>query len=287
MDKLRFCSYSKLHGNLAKEYSTDCGWGCTIRNFQTLLANALVRLDVDPKVFLDDKISSNIFSFNKLVKEAEKYGGRPGQHYATSVVLRSLIDTCHEAMPKKFPFDAHIVNSIAECDEVVNKYSQRPLIAFVQLRMGLYHPDVAQVTALKTCMKMPVFLGTVGGKSKSSYYMFAMTDDNKVIYLDPHILTTDNNTANYAVQNHQIGLDLKATDIDPNMTIAFLCVSCNDRQYLRDALKELDLYIVDLRFHDSLIQPVIRDGDGRSMFTTILDAKSVSDDEIDDFTILQ
>lgn len=221
MSDLKFCSYARLYEPLSKKYATDCGWGCTVRNFQSLLCNAIWRSGGDPSLYVSDALSGSPFAFNKIIQETNKYGGEPGRFFATSVLLRAIVDICHECRPDHLPFDVMHGNDLLDL-QGLKAPRRRPVLALFQLRLGLGHPSRETATAISNLFKSPGFLGAVGGRGEKSFLFVSSTDKNELVYLDPHCFTEDNAAANFKLPLYQVGFDMKPEEVDPNMSVAFL-----------------------------------------------------------------
>ncbi|KAF2760680.1 hypothetical protein EJ05DRAFT_239416 [Pseudovirgaria hyperparasitica] len=203
-------------------FTSDTGWGCMIRSGQSILANALLILNLGRKwrrgatpneerkllsLFADDP--SAPFSVHRFVEYgAAACGKHPGEWFGPSAAARSI---------------QHLANSYTECqlrvyitcdsadvyeDSFFNVAKSagafHPTLVLVSIRLGIDRVTPVYWEALKNALQMPQSIGIAGyakqsivlgrispflthhrGRPAASHYFVGMQSQT-LFYLDPH-----------------------------------------------------------------------------------------------------
>lgn len=248
--------------NLAERdgFSSDTGWGCMIRSGQSLLANALIMLQLgrgwrrrkpegcqSPEtqseeearilaLFADSPDAP--FSIHRFVQHgASACGKHPGQWFgpsATASCIKELSTECAAVGLRVYvtPSTSDVYEdrfrSIAargpEDPTVV------PTLILLGIRLGPDRITPVYYEALKATLTYPQSIGIAGGRPSSSHYFVGCQGD-LFLYLDPHetrpALPYHHNASEYTEDDlatcHTRRLrGLRIGEMDPSMLIGFL-----------------------------------------------------------------
>lgn len=200
-------------------FTSDTGWGCMIRSGQSLLANALMMLQLGrdwrykTQVGLEDTKSSAAslaaeaqilslfadspsapFSIHRFVGHgASACGKHPGQWFgpsATASCIAALSNECAAAGLR-----VYVTPSTSDVYEdrfrsIAARSSTDPTITptliLLGIRLGLDRITPVYHEALKRSLTYPQSMGIAGGRPSSSHY-FIGVQNNTFFYLDPHV----------------------------------------------------------------------------------------------------
>lgn len=187
----RFCYRKKLQG-LGK-YSSDKGWGCTFRSFQSILAIFIHKLQLAFPSIVQDKFGVNEnylslfyddptkpFSIQKLTHTATKYGVEIGQ-WAKPSQLSAVAKEIFEEFQINVLIPIGLTISPTEIQE-----SKYPLLFLINIMVGQEKFEIAYLDFFKSCISNVNCLGFVSGYKGKSYYMSGFKDDH-FLYYDPHV----------------------------------------------------------------------------------------------------
>lgn len=170
---------------LYQNFSDDCGWGCTIRSFQMLLANLLLKKNFNVNLtdyFSDDSIY--IFSIHNILKFAEKYDAYAGNWFSLSVTGKAIADLQKENLNEKKNINQANFN-ITYLKTKTQKI-EFPSLVYFSTCLGVnniqkkYYNDVIKAFQFKNCT------GVVGGKKNSSFFFIGTNNVDRMLYFDPH-----------------------------------------------------------------------------------------------------
>ncbi|KAI9798549.1 MAG: Cysteine protease atg4 [Piccolia ochrophora] len=230
-------------------FTSDTGWGCMIRSGQSLLANALVMLDlgrdwrrgssidVERKLlslFADDPHAP--FSIHRFVEHgASACGKHPGEWFGPSATARCIQALCNDRADT--PLKVYITSDGSDVyeDGFLNiarpaGAAFQPTLILVGIRLGIDRVTPVYWEALKAALQMPQSIGIAGGRPSSSHY-FIGVQGSHFFYLDPHhtrpALPLHAHLADYTPEEvdscHTRRLRrLHISEMDPSMLIAFL-----------------------------------------------------------------
>ncbi|KAK4946497.1 Cysteine protease atg4 [Elasticomyces elasticus] len=272
-------SFSVRLRNLTERegFSSDTGWGCMIRSGQSLLANALVMLQLGrdwrrphhtttdsppPTTQSEASILSLFsdspdapFSIHRFVQHgASACGKHPGQWFgpsATASCIKELSAECAAAGLRVYvtPSASEVYEdrfrSIAATS--TTDPTLKPTLILLGIRLGLDRITPVYHEALKSALTYPQSIGIAGGRPSSSHYFVGCQGD-LFFYLDPHetrpALPHHENAPQYTEEEittcHTRRLrGLRISEMDPSMLIGFLIKDEADWEDWKHRLKEV------------------------------------------------
>ena len=266
--KLPWCTYrshfrpiTRLEaGKVGKVYTSDQGWGCTLRVGQMVLLAALSKHLGIPysenrfmyAAMICENLENSGFSLHNLVEIGRKYLRRtPGDWCSAGTVSHILHYIIRET--EFFPdFTVSVaMDGAIFRDEVLAEIAKRPvdslkcdcdpgttfcpscakqlwkgsLLLLVPLMPGRECIDPAFHEAIRFFLYQPQSLGMMGGMGKSAVYVVGYQDD-LLMYLDPHYVQRSARDEEDLLmhldtyQAHSIGL-LKLEEASSSLALAF------------------------------------------------------------------
>ena len=243
-------------------FSTDAGWGCTLRSGQMLLAQALVlyMLGRDWRIefchtsrgvartylqilrwFDDQPVATSPFSIHAVSQLSHLVGKNVGDWFGPSTlsqVLRTLVnDVDRTVNPSVPPLVVHLaMDQMVYKDEVHALCSVRnvdtdettwtPVMLLLPLRLGVSTTNEVYYDGLKAAFTFPHCCGMVGGRPKMSLYFIGFQDDN-LLYLDPHVCRRAMNMRHeaFTTASYHCNTPRKMSfrRMDPSVAIGFFC----------------------------------------------------------------
>ena len=261
--------------NLAERdgFTSDTGWGCMIRSGQSLLANALMMLQLGREwrrkhhpsaaeildeariisLFADDPKAP--FSIHRFVQHgASACGKHPGQWFgpsATASCIKELSSECAAAglrvyvTPNTSDVFEDRFRTIATSDS--SSGAMQPTLILLGIRLGPDRITPVYYEALKSSLTYPQSIGIAGGRPSSSHY-FAGCQGDTFLYLDPHetrpALPYHVNPENYSEADlesvHTRRLrGVRIAEMDPSMLMGFLIKDEQDWEDWKKRLREV------------------------------------------------
>lgn len=240
-----------LHG-----FTSDVGWGCMIRTAQSLLANALMMLELgrnwrrtpgDPceaekriaLLFLDEP--SAPFSIHKIVAHGEAACGKmPGEWFGPSAAASSIKHLCeqHNGPLRVYSASGSDVfeNKLMSVARGSGKNgSFHPTLILLGVRLGIDKVNEIYYDPLKNFFDSPQSVGIAGGRPSASHYFYGYQGNN-LLYLDPHqprpkLATTESGVLQESsigsIHTKRIRM-LNLSEMDPSMLVGFLVKNEDD-----------------------------------------------------------
>ncbi|KAI9787657.1 MAG: Cysteine protease atg4 [Geoglossum umbratile] len=288
-------------------FTSDAGWGCMIRSGQSLLANALLVLQLGREwrrgtrqdeerrllsLFADDPRAP--FSIHKFVEHgATACGKHPGEWFGPSATAR-----CIEALSNKHEPGGLRVYITGDGSDVYEDSFMKiarpdgvtfhPTLVLVGIRLGISGVTPVYWEALKESLQLPQSVGIAGGRPSSSHY-FIGVQGLHFFYLDPHqtrpALPLHDNPNDYSSEDidscHTRRLRrLHVKDMDPSMLIAFLIRNEEDWKAWRRSVSQVSGKAV---IHVADLQPALH-GHGVERESAVDEVEAFDDDD-DDMTV--
>ena len=277
-------SFRPLMQKTGKKYTSDSGWGCTIRAGQMMLLVCLSKhfqdKETEQRVELLKLIEENLLSAPFSIHNIITYGGlnkSPGQHFSPSDVCEAMIK-----IQSNFPITGivfilcidynvnqlEIYSKACEVDENLVRscrnslplygnagtsqlYWKRSIYLMIPLMLGVKSIDEKYVKALKFFVGLRFTTGIIVDKTGSALFMVGFSG-NKAITLDPHVVKKANKNlvelksrTQESVSQQVALVDLK--ELGPSVAVGF---------YLRDE-RDLAEFIENIASHDELVQGLI------------------------------
>lgn len=234
-------------------FSSDTGWGCMIRSGQSLLANALLMLQLGRDWRYKDHTSESShnhilslfadspqapFSIHRFVSHGATHCNKhPGQWFgpsATASCIAALSAECESAglrvyvTPSSSDLYEDKFRSIAAKSST--DHTITPTLILMGIRLGLDRITPVYHEALRRSLTYPQSIGIAGGRPSSSHYFVGFQNDT-FFYLDPHLthpfLPYHSDPTSYSTDEISTchtrrlrGLDIK--EMDPSMLMGFL-----------------------------------------------------------------
>lgn len=236
-------------------FTSDTGWGCMIRSGQSLLANAILILDLGRAWRRGDKVEEEArllslfadhpnapLSIHEFVRHgAESCGKSPGEWFgpsATARCIEALSAQCGDIAPK-----VYVANDTSDVYEdsfrrVACSGSGRiqPTLILIGTRLGIDNVTPVYWDGLKAVLKFPQSVGIAGGRPSASHY-FIGTQGSYLFYLDPHSTrpASPYKTAGNFLPKEEVHTyhtrrlrRIHMQDMDPSMLIGFLVKNEDD-----------------------------------------------------------
>ena len=247
--------------------TSDKGWGCCYRSAQGLVANYLLRYsNSKTKEFFakfgnrqllglfEDKESApfSIHNMTKICKEL--FDIAPGTWAKPSQICSVIVSILNQ---HGFEVLAAVDSNIEPT--ALDSISTYPLLVLCPLMLGMKAVDQKYNQFLIDVFHRKEFLGIVSGYSAFSYFFVGITDENNLIYFDPHVtkdavLSTDGHSDFFSQPAHAMQLQ----SLNPSILIGFVCETKENAQLLLDFLvTHENTPISSHKVDDSLIESVL------------------------------
>jgi cysteine protease ATG4 len=194
-------------------FTDDVGWGCTIRSFQMLLGNSILKCSShDVKKYIaDDGVAP--FSFQSLVKQGKTICNHdPGNWFKPSETAKCIrkIFSENENLCKVLGFDFAIYG----VDDLDVHF---PTLVVFPVKLGIDSIDLSYYHAFFDMLRHPDSMGIISGSGGSSYYLIGASQ-HEILYLDPHDLRSWNDLSYI----HRKINSTRISTLNPSVALAFL-----------------------------------------------------------------
>ena len=171
-----------------KTFTSDTGWGCTIRVGQMLFLNTLKRhfqteSNLELLELIQENLSTAPFSLHRIVETGKSFNKNPGDWYSPSLishVLKQLSEDFPIPQLKVYVF----MDSLINIDQVSRTCSS---LILVPLMLGISEIQAEYHDAIKFFLSLKYSVGIIGGIPKSALYLIGYQDDH-LLFLDPHLV---------------------------------------------------------------------------------------------------
>lgn len=252
-------NFKPIINNKGKPFTSDTGWGCTLRVAQMIYAQALQRTDVSNKkdiirMFMDD--SQSLFSITNITKIGfDKFKVDAGEWYcpsiAVSIISRILKEASISDLKVKIFTDGVIyLDKLSSClddgcvfpdkDDIHSSRSMKEtsLLIFVTYRLGMKSIDQSYHEPILNLFTAPCCIGFIGGKPDKAFYFVGMNGE-KLIYLDPHFVQNYSTVLNEdEYKSNTVNL-ISIGAINPTLCIGFLIPNKSELNKFIDWLKDI------------------------------------------------
>lgn len=207
---LFFCCYRNGFPNI-DGYTNDVGWGCTIRNYQTLIANAILINNKEKNAlsFVHDDYRSP-FSIQNIVLAGKKYGINVGDWFSPSIAAKCIRDIAITTNTLDFKF------LIYGDDYKKGDALDAPAIIILPVKLGVDTMELFYLTIIMEILNDENNVGIIGGQGDSSFYIVGV-DKMKFTYLDPHELRAHEDDYNHVKKLYS----MKISSLNPSISIPF------------------------------------------------------------------
>ncbi|XP_055580494.1 cysteine protease ATG4C isoform X2 [Falco biarmicus] len=211
--------------------TTDCGWGCTLRTGQMLLAQGLML-----------HFLGRAFGLHQLIEYGKKSGKIAGDWYGPAVVAHILRKAVEEARDPELQgvtvyvaqdctvYSSDVIDRQCSCMGS-GKADTKAVIILVPVRLGGERTNMDYLEFVKGILSLEYCVGIIGGKPKQSYY-FAGFQDDSLIYMDPHYCQSfvDVSIKDFPLESFHCPSPKKMSfkKMDPSCTIGFYCRTVQD-----------------------------------------------------------
>lgn len=208
-----YCCYR--HGFPQIEgFTDDVGWGCTVRSYQMLVANAVQKFTKDDK-FAKTLVTDNNnspFSLQSIVRQGRIHCSRgAGEWFKPSECARCISFIFSKAVLNQVGFNFFIYG----IDKPEAMFF--PSLFVFPCKLGIDTIDPSYHPMFFDMLRHPKNMGIVGGCGFSSYYLVGISHDDKILYLDPHDVRTFHDHNYLHRKLGSISIDL----LNPSVALAF------------------------------------------------------------------
>lgn len=244
-------------------YSSDIGWGCTIRSGQMILAESLLRMDLGRdwrlynnkshslahkhilNYFIDVPSQDHYFSIQNITHYGLKYKKNIGDWYGPETISKVLRDIVNFNNRIKLKVYIPENNDIIIDDLRLLSPILENILILIPLRLGLSNINDQYVNYLFKFLELSQSVGFIGGKPTKSFY-FIGYQNNNFIYLDPHhnqnLIDHENffPKINDLLSYHDKKINLiDSSTIDPSLSIGFFIKNENDFNKFKNSIQQI------------------------------------------------
>lgn len=283
IEKLPWCTYRthfrpiirREEGQLPASYTSDQGWGCTLRVGQMVLLGAITRhLDIPYSQnrfmfasMICENLESSELSLHKILEAGRRYMGKtPGDwcsagtvshmlHYlirentffrdfTVSVAMDGAVyrDEVLADIVKRPVNDLHCdceLNTVL-CPSCAERLWRGSVLLLIPLMPGRQCIHPSYHPAIRFFLSQPQSIGMIGGMGRSAIYVVGYQED-QLLYIDPHYVQKASRDEEDLVkhldtyQAHSVGL-VKLEDAGSSIALAFWLDSYQSFQTLLNTI---------------------------------------------------
>jgi cysteine protease ATG4 len=243
-------------------FSSDIGWGCTIRSGQMILAETLLRMKLSRdwrlyknkslslahkdilNYFIDVPSNDHYFSIQNITHYGRKYNKNIGDWYGPETISKVIRDIVNSIDRINLKIYIPENNDIIIDDLKLLSPNLENILILIPLRLGLANINNQYIKHLFHFLELPQSVGFIGGKPTKSFYFIGYQNEN-FIYLDPHhnqnlidhqnFFPKINDLLSY--HNKKINL-IDSYTIDPSLTVGFFIKNEDDFNKFKNSIKD-------------------------------------------------
>lgn len=225
-DKVKYCCYSNLPVPI-NGYKTDSSWGCTLRNFQSLVLSFVAEQN---KAQRSENLLKNLYENELSVPNIVRKGGFQAGKWTGPIKVAQTLSK---------------ILSYVEMYKNPQTPRGQDVLVLVPMRLGMESIDPIYIQTLYDLIKHPLFMGMVCGKGGSSLLIMGMENQNtrpqsnSLHYLDPHYYRSSNSANHFQVPYGQWKGGLVLDELEPTMVLAFK----GNNSSLQLLIEKLPIYI--------------------------------------------
>lgn len=171
-----------------KIFTSDTGWGCTIRVGQMLLLNTLkLHFHLSSSSQLLELIQENLtaapFSLHKIVECGKNFNKNPGDWYSPALISHVIQSLSED-------FEIPGMKILVCMDSVVYKNKipeNEACLVLIPFMLGIENIQPEYYEVIKSFLSSEWTVGIIGGIPKSALYIVGFQGDN-LLFLDPHFV---------------------------------------------------------------------------------------------------
>ena len=247
---LLYFSY-KTNFDLINNIDNDIGWGCTIRSCQMLLSNILLKNKLKDKfgkideeyydyiIYIFKDNYNSLFGIHQFIKYYDKYDKKIGD-YIGPYTISSILENFYDILSNKF--NIIYINNIYDIftiNNILDKRNDKSYLISFTVKLGINNTDEYYYSYIIELIKNKYFMGMISGKKTQSYYIIGITDNNQLVYLDPHNVSVYNDNIfdkkDYFA-NNMYYLDIKY--LSPTMSFKFYFDKKEEVLFFYETLKK-------------------------------------------------
>ena len=233
-------------------FTSDSGWGCTLRTTQMMTASALIRDAKQMNRFYPDTEASLLslfsdsfsspLSIHNMIRQSK---GRPGKWFGPSQAGWAMAALAEPYINTHVAMDGGL--SLRKLKNLIKESQDKGLLVYVPVRLAMdtwINVSESKTAILGLFQQVHQFIGIVGGDITQSYYFVAASEDYLYI-MDPHttqaasvqVVTADNK--NQVVPSQPGIMAMRWPRLTSTMMYGFLLHSEKDLIDLAEAIAKI------------------------------------------------
>lgn len=171
-----------------KIFTSDTGWGCTIRVGQMLLLNTLkfhFRLSSSSQLLelIQENLTAAPFSLHKIVECGKNFNKNPGDWYSPALISHVI-----QALSETFEIPGMKILVCMDNTIYKNKIPENEAcLILIPFMLGIENIQPEYYEVIKRFLSLEWTVGIIGGIPKSALYIVGFQGDN-LLFLDPHFV---------------------------------------------------------------------------------------------------
>jgi cysteine protease ATG4 len=215
---------------LSNSATNDIGWGCMVRTGQMMLCETFSKIQsiksnvkCIPELFLD--VPSAPFSIHNITTYGAKYNVPVGEQFQDTELSLALQDLVNNSLLNTY------INIITIRERIIYKdqanailNNNKHCLLLIPVMLGLENVNTIYHSQIIKFLQHNTSVGLIGGIQKKSLYL-TNVKDNKIQYLDPHMIKSALLQIENDNQTTRISSEMELTDLNSSMILCFLIKS--------------------------------------------------------------